>query len=296
MKSFPSDVVVLDTDSLIHVRLARGKTNPRVAGVKSYRLPPTTFNGGMVTPDLVNDDGLTEVLKRMRMESGKWERVSILLPDAWFRMNLLEVPSMPDNAAEALEVVRWSLKRTLPIAPEELRIAKEVLGPVPNGVKVLALSAREKTLAAIERVFTNEGFDVVLIEPVGLNIWNAITIREATTAGDRLFLFIREHDFTTAVFRGSQPMFLRSRNLSAERTLSQEIRLSASYLRDTLSSNTFESCYVAGEAIDPETIDAVAREFNSPVKRVVAADFADEVPANAGALDSAITASAGVVA
>lgn len=296
MKSFPSDVVVLDTDSLTHVRLARGKKNPRVTGIKSYRLAATTFNGGMVTPDLVNDEGIAEVLRRLRMETGKWDRVSILLPDAWFRMNILEVPSLPDNQAEALEVLRWSLKRTLPIAPEELRIAKEVLGPVTNGVKVLAISAREKTLAAIERVFANAGFDVVLIEPVGLNIWNAITIREATTTADRLFLFIREQDFTTAVFRGNQPMFLRSRNLSAERTLSQEIRLSASYLRDTLSSEKFENCYIAGDLVDGETIEAVGREFNSPVQRIVARDFADEVPANAGPLDAVITASAGVFA
>jgi len=289
-------VILLDTESLTHVRFSLAKRTVRVVGVTSFRLAENTFNGGMVTPDLVNDDAVVDGLRRIRMATGKWERVSLLLPDSWFRMNILEVPSMPDNPAEALEVVRWSLKRTLPIAPEELRIAKEVLQTTPNGVKVLAISAREKTLAAVERAFTTAGFDIMMIEPVGLNIWNAITAREAETTGDRLFLSIRERDFTTAVFRGGQPVFLRSRNLSAERLLLQELRLSASYLREALRSDRFETCYVAGDAVDAEVADIVAREFNSPVKRITAGDIAEGVTEAAAGYDAAITASAGVFA
>jgi type IV pilus assembly protein PilM len=290
-------VILLDTDSLIHVRLAPGKKALRVISVKSYALAANTFNGGLVTPDVVNDEAIADVLRRIRMETGKWERVSLLLPDSWFRMNILDVPSLPDKEVEAMEVVRWSLKRTLPIPPEELRIARHTLSVTPTGgAKVLAVSAREKTLASIERVFTAAGFDIVLIEPVGLNIWNSITVREKETTGDRLLLFIRERDFTTAVFRGNQPVFLRSRNLSADRLLEQEIRLSASYLREALRSDRFETCYVAGDVVSAEMVETVAREFNSPVHRITASEFAADLPGNATGYDAAITASAGVFA
>lgn len=287
-------MVLLDTDSLVHVRLSPGKKSLRVVSAKSYALAANTFNGGLVTPDLVNDDAISDVLRRLRMETGKWDRVSLLLPDSWFRMNILDVPSLPEKEAEAMEVVRWSLKRTLPIPPEELRIAKMPLVKTANGVKVLAISARETTLAAIERVFTAAGFDIVLIEPVGLNIWNAITVREKETTGDRLFLFVREGDFTTAVFRGNQPVFIRTRNLNADRSLGQEIRLSASYLREALSSDRFENCYIVGDIVNSEMVDTVAREFNSPVQRITASDFAPELPGNATGYDAAITAGAGV--
>ena len=289
-------MILLDTDSLLHVRLALGKKTLRVVSVKPYRLAENTFNGGLVTPDLVNDEALAEVLRRIRMETGKWERLSLLLPDSWFRMNILDVPSLPDKEAEAMEIVRWSLKRTLPISPEELRIARHLLSTTANGAKVLAVSAREKTLASIERVFTAAGFDIVLIESVGLNIWNAITSRENETTADRLFLFIRERDFTTAVFRGNQPLFLRSRNLNSDRSLGQEIRLSASYLRETLSSERFENCYVAGDVVDAETVETVAREFNSPVHRITASEFTSDLPGNSAGYDAVITASAGVFA
>jgi type IV pilus assembly protein PilM len=294
-RAYPPDVVVLDTDGLLHARLGRGKQGPQILHAKSYRLAEGTFTSSVVTPELANEAALAEALRRLRMESGKWERVSLLLPDSWFRINILDLPSMPQKSGEALEVVRWSLKRTLPIAPDELRVAYEVLATAPDGsTKVFVLSALDKTLSALERVFAAGGFEVVLIEPVGLNIWNAITVREAATTKDRLFLYVRDTDFTTAVFRGQQPLFIRSRNLSGERTLAQEIRLSASYLRDTLQANGIETCYVAGRALDAELSSAIRAEFGAPVQPVSLASLAEVIPSDAAAYESELAACTGV--
>ncbi|MCU1350092.1 MAG: hypothetical protein JWO56_3122 [Acidobacteria bacterium] len=293
-RSYPPDVVVLDTDGLLHARLGPGKKGPQILRAKSYRLPEGTFTSSIVTPDLANESALTEALRRLRMENGKFERVSLLLPDSWFRINIIDLPSLPQKGGEALEVVRWSLKRTLPIPPEQLRVAYEVLSTEANGVKVFVLSALDKTLAALERVFAAVGFEVVLIEPVGLNIWNAIAVREAATTGDRLFLYVRDTDFTTAVFRGQQPLFIRSRNLSGERTLAQEIRLSASYLRDTLQAGGIETCYLAGRAVDEELSRAIAAEFGGRIQAVALADMVEQIPPDVVTHEAELAACTGV--
>jgi len=294
-RSYPPDVVVLDTDGLLHARLARGKKGPRIVQAKSYRLAEGTFTASMVTPQLANEASLAEALRRLRMETGKWAAVSLLLPDSWFRMNIMDLPSLPKNGnGEALDVVRWSLKRTLPIPPEQLRLSYSVLSRDGQGAKVLALSALDATLSAIERVFTAAGFEVILIEPAGLNIWNAITIREDETTADRLFVYVRDEEFTTAVFRGAQPLFIRSRNLGGDRTLEQELRLSASYLRDTLNADGFASCYVAGARADANVAAALAAEFNTQVRTVTVRDFVEEVPAGLQDLDAELTACTGV--
>src|SRR5688572_16980993 len=153
-RSFPPDLIVLDSDSLLHARFGRGKKGPRVVQAKTYRLAEDTFTGGMVTPQLTNEASLAEALRRLRMETGKWDRVSVLLPDSWFRINIMDVPSLPKNGnGEALEVVRWSLKRTLPIPPEQLRLSYSVLSRSGSSAKVLALSALDATLSALERTF-----------------------------------------------------------------------------------------------------------------------------------------------
>jgi Tfp pilus assembly PilM family ATPase len=180
-RSFPPDVVILDTDGLLHARLGRGRSSLKIAQAKTYRLAAGTFTPATVTPQLTNEAALAETLRRLRMETGKWEKVSLLLPDSWFRINLLDVPSLPASEADGLVVVRWSLKRTLPIAPEQLRVSYTVLQRTAEGAKVLVVSALDATLAAIEKAFAAQRFEIVLIEPIGLNIWNAITVREPDT-------------------------------------------------------------------------------------------------------------------
>jgi Tfp pilus assembly PilM family ATPase len=291
-RSFPQDVIVLDNDSLLHARFARGKHAPRVIQAKSYRIAEDTFSSSIVTPELVNESAFAEALRRLKMETGRWDKASLLLPDSWFRMNLIDLPSFNERAADAPEIVRWSLKRTLPIPPEELRVAYEVLQRTPTAVKLLVVSALEKTLAKLEAAFTTAGVSLVMIEPIGLNLWNTIAVRENATPGDRLFVYVREREFTTAVFKGDQPTFLRSRNLSGERSVQQEMRLSASYLRDSLRTDKFAQCYIAG--IDRgDVAAAVSSEFGSPVTTVSLRDFVEQTP-DLGGYDAELMAAAGV--
>ena len=294
-KSFPPDVIVLDTDGLLHARFARGKKAPRIVKAKAYRFAEGTFTPSTVTPQLANESALAETLRRLRNETGKWENVSLLLPDSWFRINIMDLASLPKNGnGETLEMVRFSLKRTLPIPPEQLRVSYSVLSRTGMAAKILALSAIDATFSAIERVFAAAGFDVILIEPLGLNLWNAITVREADTTADRLFVYVREEDFTTAVFRGAQPLFIRSRNLSGDRTLEQELRLSASYLRDSLGTDGFANCYVAGAHAGADVTAALAAEFNTQVRTVQLRDFVEESPSDLQARDAELTACTGV--
>lgn len=293
-RSYPPDVLVLDTDALIHARLGRGKKGPRIIQAKSYRLAGDTFTSAVVTPELSNEAGLAEALRRLRVETGRWDKVSLLLPDSWFRMNILDLPTLPEKAADAADVVRWSLKRTLPIPPEQLRVVYEVLSRNSGGAKVLVLSAVEKTLASIERIFAAAGFEIILLEPLGLNIWNAVAVREHETAGHRLFVYVRENEFTTAVFKGPQPLFIRSRNLSRDRTLQQELRLSAGYLRDSLGTDSFSSCYVAGVGADGVVHDTLATEFNTEVRAVALRDLVEDVPPGISGFDAELAACTGV--
>ncbi|MDP9360363.1 MAG: hypothetical protein M3P29_02805 [Acidobacteriota bacterium] len=291
-RSFPPDVVVLDSDSLIHVRVGRGRKDAKIVQAKSYTLRDDVFAPGVVTPDMRNEAAFSEVLRRLKLETGRWDKVSILLPDSWFRINIIELQSVPERASETAEVIRWSLRRTMPIDPSLLRMSYEVLSRTPP--RVLAVSAVEATIAAIERLFEAAGIEVILIEPVGLNIWNAITDREAATTRDRIFFYIRDHDFTTAVFRGSQPLFIRSRNLNGERTLQQEIKLSATYLRDALQTTSIENCYVVGNGVDGSVTDAIATEFSAPVRKIALRDVAEQTPGDAGQYEAELTAATGV--
>ena len=292
-RAHPSDVLVLDSDALIHARLGRGKRGMQIQQAKSYRIPAGAIVPDVVTPRIADEAPIAEVLRRLRLETGRWDKASLLLPDSWFRINILELQALPDNPNEAQEILRWSLKRTMPIDAASLRLAYEVISRGAQ-VKVLVVSAVEKTLVDLERLLGAAGIDPVLIEPIGLNIWNAITVREPATTRDRVFFYIRERDFTTAAFRGAQPLFIRSRNLNGERSLAQELKLSASYLRDTLQTDAIENCYLAGNGIDAALSATIAAEFQAPVRTLELSDVAEQTPAGAAAYEAELAACTGV--
>ena len=294
-RAYPSDVVVVDSDGLLHARVTRGRQDAQITHAKAYRYAGAeTFKSSVVTPELVDETSFTETLRRLKMETGRWDRASVLLPDSWFRTNIVDLPSLSDRPNEALHAVRWSLKRTLPLPPESLRVAYEVLARNGAAVKLLVVSALDKTLATIERLFSASGIEIILIESVGLNIWNAIATREQPTGRDRIFVYVREHDFTTAVFRGAQPMFIRSRYLSGERTVPQEIRLSASYLRDAMQAMNVERCYIASNREDAEVHAALSAEFNAPVVPIKLQDYVEQAPPRPSGIDAELTACTGV--
>jgi len=114
------------------------------------------------------------------------------------------------------------------------------------------------------------------------------------TSNDRLFVYVRDTDFTAAVFRGSQPLFLRSRNLTGQRSLEQEIRLSANYLRETLQTSTLERAYVAGADAAGQVQSVLASEFSAPVVAVSLRDFVEHAPSDAMGVDAELTACTGV--
>lgn len=271
-----SDIAVLDGGSLLFARLSAASPRPRLAMLGSWRLAGDTFGAGTLTPSLDDPQSLTDAIGRMKLEAGRLERVSLLLPDCWFRISIVEAGTLPRNRADADEVMRWTLKRTTPFNPAELRTAwMQLPTRTVNGTRVLVVSALEKSLAAIEATFRAAGIAVGSIESAGLNVWNAIVTTEAPADG-RVLVYLRDGDFTTALFRGSEPVFIRSRSLVGERKIEQEIRLSASFLQKTLESTPVGRCYVVGDGqITRSVLDVIGSEFSSEVEVLAGSRFAD---------------------
>ena len=270
------DIAILDGSSLLFARLAAGSPRPRLAMLGSWRLAGGTFGAGTLTPSLENPQSLIDAIGRMKLEVGRVERVTLLLPDCWFRISILEVANLPRNHDDADDVVQWTLKRTTPFNPAELRTSWM---PLPtrtvNGTRVLVVSAVEKSLAAIETTFRSAGIGVGSIESTGLNVWNAIVTAEAPADG-RLLVFLRDGDFTTALFHGTEPIFVRTRSLVGDRRIEQEIRLSASYLQKTLESTPVTRCYVVGDGqITQSVLDTIGSAFSTTVEVLPGSRFAD---------------------
>lgn len=291
---FPQDVLVLEPEGLLAARFARNGRNPSLLGLLHHRFEESPFESGPVTPALVRPEVLAEVARRIRREAGKFESASVLLPDSWFRMNLIDIPNGSDRSTPQIDLVRWAVRKTLPIRPEEIRFAWTPLSRSSAGTHLLVVGALEATLSKLEGVLREAGITPVLIEPIGLNVWNAIAARATDAAAERLFFHFSDGEFTTGVFRGPLPVFLRSRNLGGIRTLQQEILLSANYMKSRLEWNTPSECWVSGNRIDDAVLEAIEAEFEMPVRRARLSEFANTDLSEADRWESQLTGCTGV--
>lgn len=273
-KSLPCDVVVFDRNALLHARFERSKGPRRITRARVLRLAEGTISGDPVTPSISDQAALEQALRRLRQEAGEFEHALVLLPDSWFRLQILELPSLPDRAQEADEVIRWSFRRSLPSArQDDLRIAWQRLERSNGLRRVLVIGAMEKTLRMLEEIFAAQQIRVDLIEPTGTNVWNAIMARQPQDTANRMFFYLRETEFTIALFTGATPLFYRSRPRGGERTLLQEIRLSASYVRDRLQMPSVAESIVVGHRVEPAESSAISDAFAAPVRVVTASDL-----------------------
>lgn len=259
MSAFPSDVLVVEPRGILFTRFQRNK-EAEITAVSRIPLPEGLFEPGSISPLLADPVPFVDALRRLSTNR-KIDGVSVLLPDSWFRLHLLSLDSIPERRAEADQVVRWSLRRALPGRSEELRLAWQVIERTGKGGRVAVLASTQDAMTRIEKAIETAGMDAALIEPIGISLWNALANRIPSDGAERLLMVARETDLALLLFRGERPLFYRSKRISPQTDLVQEVRLSSSYLKNQVGIGTLTACWTAGERIDESVRAAIQNEL-----------------------------------
>jgi hypothetical protein len=107
---------------------------------------------GPVGLQAVDVDRVGEVAAALRANLEGAPRAAVGVPTSWLRTHLLEFDTLPRSADEVDEVVRWRLKKLLPVRPADLRIAavpQNGRGPGPRSLVVMV--GLERALADLEQ-------------------------------------------------------------------------------------------------------------------------------------------------
>lgn len=266
MATFPPDVLVIEPRGILYLRFQRaGETD--LTAISRVPLEKSVFRYGPISPAIADPAPLVEALGRIATNR-RIDEVSVLLPDSWFKLHVLALDSLPDRRSDADEIVRWSLRRNLPGRTEELRMAWHTIERRGKGGRVAVLAAAEETISRLEKAIETAGMNAVVVEPIGLSLWNALTSSVPVDGEERLLMLAREDDLALVLFRGDKPLFYRSKRLVPQTDLTQEIRLSASYLKTQVGVGSLALCWVAGERIGAGLHDLIRTELDTPVHAV----------------------------
>lgn len=264
MRSFPPDVIIIDREGLRATRLESARGSVQAGSFVRVLFPEPCFDDSP-TPRLQNPDAFVATAESL-LRRRKMEGVSVLLPDSWFRTRIIEMETLPDNPARQEEAIRWAMKKHSPARPEEARLAWHVIEREGKRAHLLVLESNEYALSMIESSLERAGLRVVLIEPFGLNIWNALTMTTDDDGAERILVVAAHDDLALMHFRGSRPLFIRARRIDPARAL-RDIRLSASYMRQNTTIESPAACWVVGDQLGDEMIATLRDELRTTTLR-----------------------------
>jgi hypothetical protein len=195
-------------------------------------LPEGVLEGGPVGLQTVDRERLTAHLKPLQDRVGGARRAAVVIPTGWVRSHLLEFDHLPRRAGEQSEVVRWRLKKLLPVQPTELRLSI-VSHQLGGHRQILSMAGLERALSELEAAFSALG-----VEP-GLLTSRLFALAAESRQGLRVVVQHEPGFLSLLLDTDSGPRLLRTKPLPPGGDVwsdtTRELHLALSYIRENLS-------------------------------------------------------------
>ena len=229
---------------------------------------------GSVVPDLVENNlrqvdavraGIAAALGSV---AGRSKDVIAIVPDAAVRVMLVDFDTLPSDHEEALGVVRFRLKKSLPFDVEKAKISFHAQ-KVNDEVRVVAAVGLASVIEDYEAAFHNAGYSPGVVLPSMLAALGAAD-------GKRPTMVVKVDARTTSIAILNEDQLQLFRTLENPRgvtitgeQLAEEVYPSVVFFQDTYHLN-IERIYVAGLPESGGTLAALSAQTGTEVQELVA--------------------------
>lgn len=235
-------------------------------------LPPGAIMPSAVEVNLVNASAVRSVMTNLcRQMKTREEEVALLLPDTVIRVFVQHFDEFPRSPEEALPMLRWKLKKSVPFEADETVLSYMLQPPRESGVDVITALARLRIIREYEGLAEAAALLPGVILSSSLAALSLLTSEHPT-----LLARISGAALTTAIVRDGVLCGYRSTELSAygreltPQMLLEEVFPLAAYYQDTRSEG-IQSVLLAGLGVRvPEFIAPLEAEFHCPVRSLSA--------------------------
>ncbi len=194
--------------------------------------PPETFDVGHVGLQAVDRSKLSAVLASLQPRIEGASRVAMVIPSGWTRSYVLDFDDLPRKQNELDQVVRWRLKKLLPVQTSELRLFIEPLQRT-NGLRsVVCMAGFDRAFAGLEAAFSDVGVEL------GLVTTRAFALAHQPTTSPRILVQQEDGFLMVLLMVDHNPRLIRTKPLAASRNPGEatrlELNLTLGFIRETL--------------------------------------------------------------
>jgi type IV pilus assembly protein PilM len=246
-------------------------------GFAVQKLPP-----GCVIPSAVETNitqsstvqlAIKEVFSRLKAQE---QDVALLVPDPVIRVFVQHFDEFPRNPAEAVPMLRWKLKKSVPFEAEETLVSYMPQQPREDGVDIVTGLARMRIVKEYEQLAETAGMRPGVVLSSSLAAVSLVDDRQAT-----LMARLAGTTLTTAIVRQGALGGYRCTDLPSDvsmlspSVLLEEIYPIAAYYQDTWHESIYAVRLGGLGGRLQEFIHPIENEFHCSVGSLVGAAVAD---------------------
>ena len=158
----PSVVCEISTTQVAAAQWGRGQLDLDAHGVEE--LPPGAIVPSAVETNIKNAEAVRSALRKVvsRM-STRGEKIALLVPDSVVRVFILPFETFPRRADEAVPLLRWRLKKSVPFDVEGTVVSWMRQTGRTGNLEILAALARQDILREYEAIVESAGMETGVV-------------------------------------------------------------------------------------------------------------------------------------
>ena len=263
-------------------------------------LPESLIQPSFEEPNVSDPGELIRAVNELATSAGllREKRWSVTLPEAASRSLILTLESRPSSSAELEEVLTWKMERGFGSPLGELSISRQKLPADQQGRdRYMIVATHASVVREFEGVLRSLGWRAGLILPRHMGEGQWLTMNGAP--GDALLLSSSVEGFLAVMFRGKEPLMIRSVSCEGDECEDELFRLLL-YYRDRRSgetgkvSHSLNRVLVIGDSFEKNrALEIVNETLGTELRPLDAEDLGLQLPTNELNFD-AIAAPAGL--
>jgi len=260
----PSLVVEIAAE---HVAAARwGKVR---GNLESFAVEPLPFGAVVPSPveaNIAQPDEVRSALRKVFSRVSATPGLALLIPDPVVRVFILPFENLPRRSDEAMPLLRWRLKKSVPFDVDETVVSWMRQSGREGGLEVVTAVARQRIVREYEEIVKSLGSSsgIVLSSTVA-------TLPLLEERGATLLVRMCGKALTTVIVQGSSLCVYRSSDMAAgsatldPQSMLDEIFPAIAYFQDTWNG-TIDRVRVAGLGVREQIFQrALAEELKCSV-------------------------------
>jgi type IV pilus assembly protein PilM len=277
LDAIPHPVIACEIapDYIAAARWARGGS--ALEGYAVEPLPPGAIFPTAAESNLIDSAAVRAAVGRVFSRLGaKNEEVALLLPDAVIRVFVLHFDAFPRKNDEALPMLKWRLKKSVPFEADETLISYMRQSPRENGVDIVTGLARLRIVREYEALIESLGMSP------GVVISSTLAALPLLSDGQpSLLARVAGTTLTTAIVREGVLCGYRCTTLPADvrhltpQALLDEIYPLAAYYQDSWSEGIAQVHLAGLGARTEEFVRPLKQELKCPVGQLLTAAQAE---------------------